>query len=309
MNRKLAVFIIFIGLLNQSPTSAQLCSCPEPEPAFALDCRPIPRHTWQFAATVDYKNLSRLVMNSSQKADDSRTRSTKSLSFSVKYGISNRLSASAILNVVQKSVELRLPTVGREYLRTRGLGDSYILSEYTFILWDLAIGRKLSAGAGFKLPTGRKNYESDEILIHEDMQPGTGAFGGLLFGNAIIKLHPQSPAYLYLDTYFMLNAKNNNDYKYGNEFSGAAGFLFLPEYVGRLTAYVKFRSAGKHKDSLDMVISNTGGRWFFLVWDVRADIKKNLFGKLEIQFPLKHDLEGTQLTVDYDIKLAFQYSL
>jgi hypothetical protein len=297
-----------MSLSNLAKLPAQTSSCSEPELLTSIDYNPVPAQTWQFGLAVDYKGLSRLVMNSTRLADDSRTRLTKALVLRTRFGITSKISASAIVNLVQKEVELRLPAVGREFLRTRGLGDSYLLTEYTFIPWDLASGRKLSAGAGFKLPTGVIDYESEEIIIHEDMQPGTGSFGMLIFGNAIYRLHPLSPAYLYLDSYFLFNTKNKNDYKYGNEFSGSAGFLFLPEYPGKLTTYVKYKSGGKHKDNAGAVVSNTGGRWLSLVWDVKADLKKNMFGRFSIEFPLKSDLEGTQLTADYNLTLSLQYT-
>ena len=308
MNRIYPTILILMVLLSQTQSSAQSSSCADPELIASVDYQSLPARTWQFGIALDHKGLSRLVMNSTRLNDDSRTRLTRTLIMRARYGITARWSATAVLNLVQKEVELRLPTVGREFLRTRGLGDSYLLAEYTHIPWSLDGGKKLSVGGGFKLPTGVTKYESAEIIIHEDMQPGTGAFGVLVFGNAIFRLHPLSPAYLYLDSQVLLNAANKNDYKYGDEFRGAAGFLFLPEYPGRLTAYVKYKSAGRHQDKSGSAISNTGGRWLFLVWDVKADLKKSLFGRLTIEFPLRSDLEGTQLTTSYRVGLTFQYT-
>ncbi len=305
---KITISILIIFLIFPVIGSAQQSSDAQPEFFTSLDYRRLPEGNWQFGATYNHKSLSKLVTGADAVDDDTRSRLTRGVIFRIGYGLSEKIALRLVQNYVQQSFEIRLPTVGREYLKTRGLGDTFLLTEYGIKLWSLPEGNKLSVGGGIKIPTGETDYTSDEILIREDMQPGTGSWDFLVWGNTIRRLTTNSPGYFYFEAGYRLNGESDV-IDYSNELFGALGLMILPEYVGRFSGYLRFSSMGKFKDKRGTVIPNTGGEWMTIVGDVKADITDELFGRLTLEMPVKHDLEGTQLTTDYIISLSFQYTM
>jgi hypothetical protein len=307
MTRAFKILIAFtLVVCGNNIARAQLTSVAEPQLIPVLDYRTVTAGSWYFGLTYDYRNIARLVMNSDQLDDDSRYRTTRTMVFRAVYGFNDKVFATAIINAVQKTVTIRLPTVGLEHLLTRGLGDSFFMLGYNVIPWDLARGRKIVIAAGIKAPTGRTDYQSDEIIIHEDMQPGTGSVDWLAWGETILRIHSASPTNLIVDALAKINGENSDNYKFGNEYMLSGGIMFLPEFVGHLTGTVKYRNIGRQKAN-GIIVSNTGGQWLSVVWDVKADIKSSLFGRFAIEFPVSQKLNGSQLSTSYAASLSLQY--
>ena len=274
-----------------NPAYGQFCTYDNSRIEPRLDYRTLQSGSWLMGVTYNYQHLNRLVLGSTVLEDESRQRSTRTLLIRVGYGLTDRWLLMAILSMTYRSVEIRLPTIGREKLITRGIGDSYLLAGYNIIPWTLPEGKQLIVGGGIKLPTGANDVSSDDIAVRYDMQPGTGAFDLLAWGDGIYSFNPESPAHLRLKSMFRLTTADNHGIKAGNEIYISAGILFLPEFVGRLTSYLAYRDIGRYKDN-GSIMYNTGGRWLFLGWNVLADIKSNLLGDFTMEMPLTQRVEG-----------------
>jgi hypothetical protein len=301
--------IIFILSIGINTSFGQFSSCADPRLEPAPDYRPLPAGTWQFGLTYDYRHLNRLVLEKTELDDESRQRSTRNIIMRVAYGLKGRWYLAAITSEVIKSVEIRLPTIGREKLVTRGIGDSYLIAGYSIIPWTHNKGKQLRLGGGLKIPTGASDLSSEEIAIRTDMQPGSGSVDFLGWGDAIIGFKPGSPAHLRLKTLYKLNTANSDGIRAGDEFNFSAGLLFLPEFVGRLTGYIAYRHIGQYHDDADQTIDNTGGTWMLLGWNIHADIKGNLHGIFDIEMPLSQHVNGTQLDPDFSFSITLQYRL
>ena len=85
--------------------------------------------------------------------------------------------------------------------------------------------------------------------------------------------------------------------------------MILPEYIGRFSGYIRYSNTGKFKDKSGDIIQNTGGSMMTIVGDIKADITRQLFGRLTLEVPAKQRYEGTQLGVQYIVTLSFQYTM
>ncbi len=307
MVMKKIFLIILISYIFPACVFGQYSSYAEPDFITSIDYCTQPAKSWRFGFTYNHKNLSKLVTNSNLSDDETRTRLTHGFTTRIVYGISDKLALGLSINYVKKNIELRLPTIGREYLRMQGLSDTYLISEYTPLKWCFPEGKKLSFGTALKIPTGKTSYTSEEILVREDMQAGTGSYDFLIWASTLWRLSTLSPGYLYLESGYRLNG-TGQDISYGDEVFASAGLLLLPEYEGRFTGYVRYSHVGKNRNTYDNIIPNSGGGMITMVGDIKADLSENVLGRLTLEAPVSNTVEGTQLAAKYIITLSFQYT-
>lgn len=193
-----------------------------------------------------------------------------------------------------------------------GLGDINLTYNYTF---DLD-GHTAWVGGGVSLPTGTWDArDSQGQLIHNMMQPGSGAVGLLAeagadftFGDSPWSLHPRAS--------LQWNGTNPLGYQRGSRLDYQLGTRYrVADSVGLSLDLVGFVAARDHSNgALDPVtgqvafqrpetsladdVTNTGGEYLFLAPGLRANPTENIALGLEYRFPIYQNVRGTQLGID-----------
>jgi hypothetical protein len=142
-----------------------------------------------------------------------------------------------------------------------GLGDALLNSNYTIInTGDSSFMAKqlLLLGLGVKLPTGKFEQKHDNILLHPNLQAGTGSVD---YQASIIYVLRYNSFGISTDVSYRFNGINSNKYRFGERFSTNAN-LFYRYRTGSivlmpLAGYTyEFAYADTQNNFIDV---NTGG--------------------------------------------------
>ena len=202
-----------------------------------------------------------------------------------------------------------------EFLRTRGIGDAVLLVKYNIVPLNIVSQREIAIGAGPKIPLGKSRLSSEGILLPADMQPGTGAWDGILWAYAYQGFLPTIPINVFATASYRLTGTNDRfaaasqeGYKFGNEFIATLGTSYRTDWPFDLSFQIRYRSVAADRFSSSEV-PNTGGKWIYFL----PGLNVNLFDELSLRFsgqiPVHRKLEGTQLTTSYTLSLSLFYSI
>ena len=137
----------------------------------------------QLQLTLDHNHLEALYEGRANLEDDSRLRTTSSVLLEGGYGLTKRLTASALLSFVRQTRTIATLSGGSDFTGNAGLGDATFLLRYNLLSDSLAPRSTLLLGAGPKFPLGRTDYtDSRGILLPADLQPGTGSWDAVFVG-------------------------------------------------------------------------------------------------------------------------------
>jgi hypothetical protein len=314
VTRRWTYLLLLVGGCTANIRAQACCSAGTPLLS-SLELPATDRGTLQFGFTYEYNALRDVLSGSSRLHDDSRQRSTHSLLLETSYGLTSSLSASVLLTVVQQ--ERRIQSVvdgGDSFVKTRGVGDAIILVKYRLIRANVVNQLDASIGAGIKVPLGRSHLTINGILLPADMQPGTGAWDGVLWGYLSQGFIPTLPLNLFLSAsyrYTGSNARygsNQEGYTFGNELVANLGVGFRTDTELDFSLAMRFRIttsdwfAGEN-------IPNTGGQWVYAIPGVNVKVLDNLTVRASGQIPVYRNLDGTQLTTSYTASVTRFYAL
>lgn len=193
-----------------------------------------------------------------------------------------------------------------------GLGDINLTYNYNF---DLD-GHSAWIGAGVVVPTGEWDArDGGGQLIHNMMQPGSGALGlsaetgaDFQFGDSRFSLHPRAS--------LQWNASNPLGYKRGARFDYELGTRYLlHDRVGLSLDFVGFiMGKDSTNGALDPVtglvafqrpetsmaddVTNTGGEYLFIAPGFRVNPTDAISLGFQYRLPIYQNVKGTQLGVD-----------
>lgn len=286
----------------------QTCSCAGPPLLSTIEFHSTPEGAWQFGLTHEYNSQAKLVTGKEILDDDTRTRSTRTLLAEISYGLTKRFSLTSVWSLVQKSRVIRLSIIGQDKLLTRGLGDGIFLMKYSVIPWNVFTGRQLEIGAGIKMPLGSSNLDLNEIRIATDMQPSTGSWDGILWGNFVHRFSQNSQSSLNLSAFYNLTGENEYGYEFGDDFTANAGVLYNADDKAVLSGGIRYRHTDPHSQNSSFEVPNTGGRWLYLVAGVSAEFKNYFTWRISGQLPVYQNLEGTQLSTSYVYTMSIFYT-
>lgn len=316
MMKKLTfVFLIWIGLFNSAKLSAQACSCGGAPLLSSLEFPSTSSGTWQFGLTYEFSSISDLVTETEQLDDDTRLRRVHTGLLEISYGINDRWSASVLLTLLQQ--ERRTSPgfgIGRDLLRTRGIGDALLLAKYNLLPTSIFHQHQLTIGGGVKVPLGESSLRTNGTLISADMQPGTGAWDGVLWGNYYLGLSQARTTGLLASASYRITSTNdrfgsqNEGYRFGNEFVSTAGFNYRPRPFIDFDMALRFRSVEADRFA-NQETPNTGGRWLNLLPGINLNVAGQFTFRLTGQIPVYRNLNGTQLTTDYTSSISILYTL
>lgn len=263
--------------------------------------------------TYEYNDISSLYNGSRQLENQTATRSTSTALLEANYGITSRLSVTSTFTYIQKyrKTGLQNPDFS-ESITTSGIGDGLFLLKYTLhqqTLWD---PYHIAVGGGAKIPFGNFSLTNDGLPLNADMQPGTGAWDGVIWGylTRTLRAHDIN---IFINNSFRLTGSaerfsSSDEFQFGNELVsdlGAGGPL-----VDKLSymVTVRYRSTSSDRRNGEK-LPTTGGKWIFLKPALNYQLSDRLSARISGQLPIYQHLNGTQPTTTYTFSASIFFSL
>lgn len=314
--------VAFIAVLLFLPVSSRSqCSCGGPPLLGSLETPPSGAGTWRVGLTFEFAEVSDFVTGTTELDDDIRDRNVKSGLLQIDYGLTNRLSFSGILTILDQDRTTRSAIGGSgQFLSVNGVGDAMVIAKYTIVPMTLQSQRQLSIGGGVKLPLGKSTIRGDNgVLIAADMQPGTGAWDGVLWGSFSQGLTQSRKLNMYASATFRFTGSTDRfdlgdaNYRFGDEFVGNIGLGFRHSSKLEYTMGLRYRSAQPEESRLIAgnpftEQPNSGGKWVNLSPGINLNLSQTLALRASGQLPLYRDLEGTQFSTTYSLSVSVFYT-
>lgn len=266
--------------------------------------------TWQFSMSYDLNVLRTLKDGTMALDDHARERITQSILLQSGYSISNRLSADLFFSYVKQERTIR-QFDNTDYVATDGIGDAAVLIKYH--LTDItASNLLLTLATGPKIPTGRSDFRrQDGIPLNADLQPGSGAWDGIFWGNGIYKFNFRPSFNVSGTIIYSLKGKNNHylngqQYQFGNEFQAifsANDNFVLGKKLLDTSLIIRYREALSDRFN-DETMPSTGGKWIFIAPSFAYNISQNLSMTSNAELPLYANVTGTQLSPTYRLNFG-----
>jgi len=297
--------VVFVFLLaGAAQVSAQTCSCAGAPLISSQTTGATSAGNLLFGVTYEYNDISALYSGSDRLSDETVTRATRSVLLEINYGITDRLSATGTFSYVDKdrTTGLHIPGGGTT-VNTRGAGDGIIMLRYVVRQQSLWNRYHLALGAGSKIPFGTTSLQRNGFTMNADMQPGTGAWDGVLWSHASVSLLPYTGMNLFLITSYRLTGSNDrfdegDSYRFGNEL--VSGLGVSNQLFGNLSYMLSLRYRSTSTDQLNGVnLPNTGGRWLIVVPALSYTVTDQISVSLSGQLPVYQHLSGTQPTTSF----------
>jgi hypothetical protein len=271
--------------------------------------------TLQFSVSANFNTLKTLYSESTALDDDQRKRATQSFLARAHYSFTDRFSMETFIPFVRQTRTIySSSTAGSvDFESTFGIGDPLLLASYKIINSDF----KLTLGAGPQIPLGafdRRN--SNNLILVEDLQPGSGAWDLILLGIADYALPSRQSTSLFTRVIYSHTGENPNarnglqTYEFGNDIQIIAGladqFLIGTKVIAPSLA-LRYRAANNDTvDSND--ISGTGGEWLFAKATLGVEFLWQSSLSFDIELPLYTFVNETQLSPNSIITLSWSKS-
>jgi len=289
---------------------AQTCSCAGAPLVSSQSGGTVGKGAFLVGYTFDFKNISDLYNGSNELVNNTVERNTSTSLLELHYGISDRFAVTTTLTYVNKFRETGLHLGNSsQKLRTTGVGDAMLLLKYNIHPQTVFEQYQLIVGAGVKAPLGESSMRNNGFLLNADMQPGTGAWDGVLWMYSS-KTFPGINTELFLMNRFRYSGTNerfssDDRYRFGNEFvttAGAGGTLF------RDVSYslgLQFRTAASDTRN-SAVMPDTGGSWLSArpALITPLPLLEGASIQLSGNIPLHQHVKGTQPTISYTLSAS-----
>jgi hypothetical protein len=309
---------IFIGLFvlpfSSVSTWAQTC-CSGGVPLSGNLGMPVAdKHTWQFALSYDVNVMKTLKVGTEKLDERNRQRITHSVMLQAGYTLSDRFSADLFVPFIRQERKiLNSGSLENDFRSTTGLGDMVFLLKYNLInkgpvVWTL--------GAGPKFPTGASDITNNGILLGADLQPGSGAWDGVLWSSLVHQIQSRKSMNLSLIANYRITGTNENfrlnqSYQFGRDFQAIGGIadrILIGKVLVDPSLLFRYRKVQQDKAG-GSEIPNTGGEWVFINPAVAFNIGDQLSINFGFELPLYANITGTQLTPTYRVTTGLYYVL
>lgn len=313
-NQRLTVSLICFAILTlylAATAQAQTCSCAGAPLLGTQSSGASGAGNLLLGVTYEFNQITNLYTGSEQITNDSADRNTQSALIEINYGITDRLSASGTLSYVrkQRTSGIGIPG-GSQTSTTAGIGDGIALLRYTLLPQTLWNRYHVAIGGGVKAPLGSTTLNNpDGRRFNADMQPGTGAWDGVLWSNLGVNFLPRSTMNLSLTNSYRQTGTNErfvegDDYRFGNEFISILGLsdTITDRISYKINARYRSTSSDERNDSIQ---PNTGGTWVTLIPDLYITTSNRTSIKLSGQIPIYQELNGLQPSTTYALSASF----
>ena len=297
--------VIVLGLIFAAPdATAQTCSCAGVPLLGSMELATPGEGKWFLASTYEYHDASKLVSGSSSVSDTTgRDRTTEVLMFETSRRLFGKVSFSALLSTVKHD-----RTVGGVHDSASGLGDAIVLLKYAPVTITPFSRNAFSLGVGARLPIGEDDAtSSDGIVLAEDLQPSTGASGGILWVYAARALNEPATARLYVNATHTNNDDNDRNYQFGHETTASFGASYQTQSAWGFNAELLYRQT-ERDERASSAIPNTGGEWLDFIPAVQYHVNESLALRASAKIPVHRKLnDQLQFTTKYSFRLTLSY--
>ncbi len=304
MNRTVTVAAAILAVaILPSGAMATTCSCAGVPILGAMQSASPDNNQWFLASTYEYHDLSELVSGSSTVRDGTgRDRTSQAMIVEASRGLSEKWSFSALLSAVEHERD-----VGGTKDSASGLGDAIVMFKYAPKRISLYSKNTLSFGIGARVPVGEDGAKSQGITLAEDLQPSTGAYGGIAWAYAARAFNESTSLRVYGLLTYTYNGENDRDYQFGHATTASLGVSYQTQTPWGYNFEMLYRHAERdQRNSVD--IPNTGGNWLDVIPAVQYHINESLALKASIKIPLTRNLnDELQFTTKYAVRLSLSY--
>lgn len=307
--------LVFLSILYLTELGAQTCCSGGVPLSNNLGLPASDAKTLQFALTYDLNVLRTLKTGRQTLADNARNRKTHSGIFEVGYSFSDKFSADGFFSFVRQ--ERTINQFGNtNFSATNGVGDAVLLLKYK--VWaSTGTTTVLQIGAGPKIPIGGTNRRNIQgLALNADMQPGSGAWDGILFAQFSHVLGFRPSMSLVATSTYGIKGKNDNyfdvqTYQFGKEFQfniGLSDRFLVSKSIIDLSILFQYRN--QKPDQIDGVdLPSTGGNWVFVNPNLAYWISPDFSLNIGVSLPLLANLSGTQVTPTYRFTTGIFYRI
>ncbi len=282
---------------------AQTCSCAQVPLLGSMELASPNNGQWFLGTTYEFHDVSDLVAGSTSIPDlTGRDRTAQALIFEASRGINEKWSASALLSFVEHERE-----VNNVRASASGLGDAILMVKYSPKSISLYSDTALSFGLGSRIPVGENDATRLGVPLAEDMQPSTGAFGGIVWAYWARALNASKSARIYANATYTQNGENDRDYQFGAETTVTIGAGYQTQSPWGFNLELLYRDAERDQRN-SVVIPNTGGEWLDAIPTIQYHVSETLALKASAKIPVSRDLhDELQFTTKYAFRLSLSY--
>ncbi len=267
----------------------------------------------QVNLSYDLNTLTTLKAGTRVLDDRSRNRQTHSVLLQLGYAFTDRFSVEVFGSFVRQ--ERRIRQFGNEdFTFTQGVGDGVILLKHRVLL--TASGNSLSIGLGAKLPTGASDRRDNRnILLNADLQPGSGAWDGLIWGQWMSATSFRPSLSWSLSGIYAIKGKNPNYlgseiYQFGPELQltfGLSDQWLIGKSLWTPGLSLRYRQLNSDEQNGE-TLPGTGGEWLFVAPSVGMAISPSLSVNAVVSLPLYAKVTDTQVTPTYRLTTGIYYN-
>lgn len=288
----------------------------------------------QFTISYDLNALNTLKNGTTVLRDNSgtdRERLTHSLLFELGYSFSNRFSLDLFFSWVRQERTNFTNGTQSDFRFTAGVGDPVMLFKYKILSLN-ENQSTLTGGLGIKPPLGASNKTFEGFRLNADLQPGSGAWDGILWAQFTQVMNFRPSMSLIGTSSYRIRGTNNSfqetinpvtgirnaqPYQFGNDFQlilGISDRLIFGKTLIDPALLFRYRYAGIDQIKPDLVsefndIPNTGGQWIFINPSLSYWIGTNASVNINAELPLYANITGTQVSPSIRLNLGFYYKL
>lgn len=298
-----SVFSVLLLALLPLTSLAQTCSCAAVPLLGSMELASPINGQWYLGTTYEYHDVSDLVAGSSTIPDlTGRDRTSEALVVEVSRGITEKWSFSALLASVEHDRE-----VSGVRANASGVGDAIVMLKYSPQSISLFSATALSFGIGSRVPVGEDDATRNGVILAEDMQPSTGAFGGMLWVYWAKALNDAKSQRIYASASHTINGDNDRNYEFGAETTITVGGAYQTQTPWGFNIDLLYRTAERDQRN-SSTIPNTGGDWLDVIPSVQYHVTESLAVKASAKIPLHRDLhDQLQFTTKYAYRLSLSY--
>lgn len=294
--------MLLLGLSGQQ-ARAQTCSCAGVPILGAMQFATPRAQQWFVAGTYEYHDLSKLVSGSSSIPNETgRDRTSQAFVIEASRGLAEKWSLSVLLSAIKHKRD-----VGGERDTVSGVGDAVVMLKYSPRTISLYDKTTLSFGIGARLPVGEDEASKQGVIYAEDLQPSTGAVGGIAWLYAARALNDSKGAQIYVGATHTHNGDNDRKYQFGHSTTVSVGGSYQTQSPWGFNLELLYRKAQRdERDSIQ--IPNTGGEWLDAIPAIQYHLNESLALKLSAKIPVSQDLNDVlQFTTKYAFRLSMSY--
>ena len=295
--------IVVLVVLGPGEATAQTCSCAGVPILGAMQSASPSEDQWFIAGTWEYHDISELVSGSSTVPDQTnRNRTANALVIEASRGVTDKWSVSVFLSMVEHERD-----VSGVSDSARGIGDALLMAKYSPKEISLYEKSTISMGIGARGPIGDSDASSNGVALAEDLQPSTGAYGGILWFYTARALNDARSGQIYLSAAYTYNGENDRDYQFGHATTASIGGSYQTQSPWGVNVELIYRHAERdRRASVD--IPNTGGKWLDVEPAVQYHLNESLAVTASVKIPITRDLnDELQFTSKYAVSLSVAY--